>query len=105
MDLTGDVPTSLCLGRSGSRKLSTGCWAQSGYATSLRKVALVFHHMVLIFHSFKGFFQIWKTSGTTYLLDVWYDLYVSCLKYNALDDFQEVVQTTFRKSSGLPGIV
>ncbi|KAF2553255.1 hypothetical protein F2Q68_00034610 [Brassica cretica] len=36
----------------------------------------VFHHMVLIFHSFKGFsdldldmhvFQIWKMSGTTYL--------------------------------------
>jgi len=41
MDLARDVPTSLRLGRSGSRKLSTGCWAQSGYATSLREVALV----------------------------------------------------------------
>ncbi|KAF2533362.1 hypothetical protein F2Q70_00030654 [Brassica cretica] len=49
---------------------------------------MVFHHMVLIFHSFKGFsdmdldmqvFQIWKTSG--------------------LEDFQEVFQTTSRKSS------
>ncbi|KAF3598224.1 hypothetical protein F2Q69_00036230 [Brassica cretica] len=28
-------------GRSGSRKLSTGCWAQSGYATLLREVAPV----------------------------------------------------------------
>ena len=41
MDLARDVPTSLYLGRSGSRKLSTGCWAQSGYATSLQEVALV----------------------------------------------------------------
>ncbi|KAF2537910.1 hypothetical protein F2Q70_00006763 [Brassica cretica] len=41
MDLTRDVPTSLGLGRSDSRKLSTGCWVQSGYATSLREVALV----------------------------------------------------------------
>ncbi|KAF2535264.1 hypothetical protein F2Q70_00003355 [Brassica cretica] len=40
---------------------------------------VVFNQMVLIFHSFKGFsdmdldmqvFQIWKTSGTTYLLAV-----------------------------------
>ncbi|KAF2544125.1 hypothetical protein F2Q68_00031735 [Brassica cretica] len=77
--------------------------------------------MILIFHSFKGFsdldmdmqvFQIWKTSGTTYiserfgfsdLEDFWDDLSVSRLKYNALGDFQEVFQTTFRKSSGLPG--
>ncbi|KAF2611764.1 hypothetical protein F2Q70_00010777 [Brassica cretica] len=35
MDLARDVPTSLHLGRSGSR------WAQSGYATSLREVAFV----------------------------------------------------------------
>ncbi|KAF3506478.1 hypothetical protein F2Q69_00004743 [Brassica cretica] len=28
-------------GRSGSRKLSTGCWAQSGYVTLLREVAPV----------------------------------------------------------------
>ncbi|KAF3562695.1 hypothetical protein DY000_02017110 [Brassica cretica] len=78
----------------------------------------VFHHMILIFHSFKDLdldmqvFQIWKTSGTTYiserfgfsdLEDFWDDLSVSRLKYNALDDFQEVFQTTFRKSSGLPG--
>ncbi|KAF2561396.1 hypothetical protein F2Q70_00018285 [Brassica cretica] len=33
--------TSLRLGRSGSRKSSTRGWAQSGYATSLREVALV----------------------------------------------------------------
>ncbi|KAF3572905.1 hypothetical protein F2Q69_00062529 [Brassica cretica] len=47
--------------------------------------------MVLIFHSFKGF---------SYLEDVWDDLPVSILKYNALDDFQEVFQTTSWKSSG-----
>ncbi|KAG5393423.1 hypothetical protein IGI04_023386 [Brassica rapa subsp. trilocularis] len=40
--------------------------------------------MVLIFHSFKGFLD---------LEDFWDDLPVSRLKYNALDDFQEV-QTT-----------
>ncbi|KAF3519236.1 hypothetical protein DY000_02061240 [Brassica cretica] len=45
--------------------------------------------MVLIFHSFKGFSD---------LEDVWDDLPVSRLKYNVLDDFQEVFQT-----SGLPG--
>ncbi|KAF2572621.1 hypothetical protein F2Q70_00004525 [Brassica cretica] len=39
MDLARDVPNSLRLGRSGSRKLSTGYWGQSGYATSLHKVA------------------------------------------------------------------
>ncbi|KAF3526189.1 hypothetical protein F2Q69_00048456 [Brassica cretica] len=54
---------------------------------------MVFHRMVLIFHSFKSFsdldldiqvFQIWKTSG--------------------LEDFQEVFHTTSRKSSTrLPG--
>ncbi|WZZ81307.1 hypothetical protein YC2023_101879 [Brassica napus] len=54
--------------------------------------------MVLIFHSFKD------------LEDFWDDLPVSCLKYNALDDFQEVFQTTSIsvvwtswKSSGLHG--
>ncbi|KAF3501861.1 hypothetical protein F2Q69_00043898 [Brassica cretica] len=41
--------------------------------------------MVLIFHSFKGFSD---------LEDFWDDLHVSRLKYNALDDFQEVFQTT-----------
>ncbi|KAF3541134.1 hypothetical protein F2Q69_00025419 [Brassica cretica] len=41
--------------------------------------------MVLIFHSFKGFSD---------LEDVWDDLPLSRLKYNALDDFQEVFQTT-----------
>ncbi|WZY72757.1 hypothetical protein YC2023_004997 [Brassica napus] len=41
--------------------------------------------MVLIFHSFKGFSD---------LKDFWDDLPVSRLKYNALDDFQEVFQTT-----------
>nr|VDD25440.1 unnamed protein product [Brassica oleracea] len=41
--------------------------------------------MVLIFHSFKGFSD----------LEVfWDDLHVSRLKYNALDDFQEVFQMT-----------
>ncbi|KAF3517724.1 hypothetical protein DY000_02060347 [Brassica cretica] len=50
--------------------------------------------MVLIFHSFKGFSD---------LEDFWDDLPVSRLKYNALDDFQEVFQTTSRKSSRLPG--
>ncbi|KAF3598771.1 hypothetical protein F2Q69_00036796 [Brassica cretica] len=45
----------------------------------------VFHHMVLIFHSFKGFSD---------LEDIWDDLPVSRLKYNALDDFEEVFQTT-----------
>ncbi|WZZ62564.1 hypothetical protein YC2023_062671 [Brassica napus] len=42
-----------------------------------------------------------------YLEDVWDDLPVSRLKYNALDDFQEdfqeVFQTTSRRSSGLLG--
>ncbi|WZZ00176.1 hypothetical protein YC2023_072504 [Brassica napus] len=37
------------------------------------------------------------------LEDVWDDLPVSRLKYNALDDFHEVFQTTSRRSSGLPG--
>ncbi|KAF3545250.1 hypothetical protein DY000_02009832 [Brassica cretica] len=41
----------------------------------------VFHHMVLIFHSFKGFSD---------LEDVWDDLPVIRLKYNALDDFHHV---------------
>ncbi|KAF3603308.1 hypothetical protein F2Q69_00038050 [Brassica cretica] len=45
---------------------------------------LVFNQMVLIFYSFKGFSD---------LKDFWDDLHVSCLKYNALDDFQEVFQT------------
>ncbi|KAF3561597.1 hypothetical protein DY000_02016982 [Brassica cretica] len=48
---------------------------------------LVFNKMVLIFYSFKD------------LEDFWDDLPVSRLKYNALDDFQEVFQTTSRKSS------
>ncbi|KAF2595564.1 hypothetical protein F2Q68_00009092 [Brassica cretica] len=41
---------------------------------------MVFHHMVLIFHSFKGFSD---------LEDFWDDLPVSRLKYNALEDFQD----------------
>ncbi|KAF3559061.1 hypothetical protein F2Q69_00014942 [Brassica cretica] len=60
--------------------------------------------MVLILHSFKGFSD---------LEDFWDDLHVSRLKYNALDDFQEVFQEVFQttsisvvwtswKSSGLP---
>ncbi|KAF3603654.1 hypothetical protein F2Q69_00035669 [Brassica cretica] len=80
--------------------------------------------MILIFHSFKDLdldmqvFQIWKTSGTTYLSerfgfsdldliwrffsdleDFWDDLPVSHLKYNTLDDFQEVFQMSSRKTS------
>ncbi|KAF2613685.1 hypothetical protein F2Q70_00012244 [Brassica cretica] len=39
----------------------------------------VFHHMVCIFHSFKGFSD---------LEDFWDDLPVSRLKYNVLEDFQ-----------------
>ncbi|WZZ59170.1 hypothetical protein YC2023_059277 [Brassica napus] len=46
--------------------------------------------MALIFHSFKGFSD---------LEDFWDDLPVSRLKYNVLDDFQEVFQTTSCKSS------
>uniref|UniRef100_A0A0D3AS46 Uncharacterized protein n=1 Tax=Brassica oleracea var. oleracea TaxID=109376 RepID=A0A0D3AS46_BRAOL len=38
-------------------------------------------------------------AGFSDLEDVWDDLPVSCLKYNALDDFQEVFQTTSMKSS------
>ncbi|KAL0704900.1 hypothetical protein Bca4012_071325 [Brassica carinata] len=62
-------------------------------------VLQVFHHMVIIFYSFKnaGFsyldldmyvFQIWKTSGLE-------DFQTRSLR----DDFQEVFQTTSRKSS------
>nr|VDD37819.1 unnamed protein product [Brassica oleracea] len=59
--------------------------------------------MVLILHLFKGSFSD--------LEDFWDVLPVSRLKYNALDDFQKVFQTTSRKSSrrlpfqssGLPG--
>ncbi|WZZ77205.1 hypothetical protein YC2023_097777 [Brassica napus] len=46
--------------------------------------------MIIIFHSFKGFSD---------LEDFWDDLRVSRLKYNVLDDFQEVFQTTSWKSS------
>ncbi|KAF2609219.1 hypothetical protein F2Q68_00045200 [Brassica cretica] len=108
---------------------------------------MVFHHMVLIFHSSKGFsdldldmqvFQIWKTSGledfqtTSWkssdgVLIRWFSsstwicftdlgliymffrfgsdfgrpmgsLLRNLLKYNALEDFQEVFQTTSKKS-------
>ncbi|KAF2542843.1 hypothetical protein F2Q70_00036239 [Brassica cretica] len=113
---------------------------------------MVFHHRVLIFHSFKGFsdldldmqvFQIWKNSGledfqTTSRkssrrlpgslltesspMSLFHNrskrfdksgsdfgrpmgsLLRSLLKYNALEDFQEVFQTTSKKSSRrLPG--
>ncbi|KAF3589728.1 hypothetical protein F2Q69_00027582 [Brassica cretica] len=111
---------------------------------------MVFHHMVLIFHSFKDLdldmqvFQIWKTFGledfqTTSrkssdgVLIRWFSsstwicftdlgliymffrsgsdfrrpmesLLGSLLKYNALEDLQEVFQTTSKKSSRrLPG--
>ncbi|KAF3602366.1 hypothetical protein F2Q69_00034320 [Brassica cretica] len=65
----------------------------------------VFHHMILIFHSFKGFSDLdFGYAGFSDLEDFWDDLPVSSQKYNALDDFQEVFQTTSRKSSRrLPG--
>ncbi|WZZ86853.1 hypothetical protein YC2023_115432 [Brassica napus] len=60
----------------------------------------VFHHMILIFHSFKGFSDLdFGYAGFSDLEDFWDDLHVSRLKYNALDDFQEVIQTTSWKSS------
>ncbi|KAF3599619.1 hypothetical protein F2Q69_00034321 [Brassica cretica] len=80
----------------------------------------VFHHMILIFHSFKGFLMRWFSSSTHLkVFQIWIlyadfsdmedfldDLPVSRLKYNALDhfDFQKVFQTTSWKSSRrLPG--
>ncbi|KAG5399469.1 hypothetical protein IGI04_014076 [Brassica rapa subsp. trilocularis] len=79
----------------------TTSWKSSGLFGSHLDVMEVFNQMVLIFHSFKGFSD---------LEDFWNDLPVSRLKYNALDDFQEVFQTTSIsvvwtswKSSGLPG--
>ncbi|WZY89759.1 hypothetical protein YC2023_046494 [Brassica napus] len=51
-------------------------------------------------------FQIWKTSGTTYLLVVWKSSGSLLTKSSGLPgsrlDFLEVVWTS-RKSSGLPG--
>ncbi|KAF3541593.1 hypothetical protein F2Q69_00021367 [Brassica cretica] len=58
--------------------------------TSWKSSDEVFNQMVPIFHSFKGFSD---------QEDFWDDLPVSLLKYNALDDFHEVFQTTSRKSS------
>ncbi|CAG7862750.1 unnamed protein product [Brassica rapa] len=52
----------------------------------------ILNQMVLIFHSFKD------------LEDFWDDLPISRLKYNALENFQEVFQTTSTSvSSGFPG--
>ncbi|KAL0788421.1 hypothetical protein Bca101_004667 [Brassica carinata] len=87
-------------------------------------VLQVFHHIVLIFHSFKGFNQM----VLIFHLDMYFvcfaylgliymffrygsdfrrtmgSLLGSLLKYNALEDFQKVFQTTSRKSSRrLPG--
>ncbi|KAF2553591.1 hypothetical protein F2Q68_00035398 [Brassica cretica] len=45
------------------------------------------------------FHNRYERFGFSNLEDFWDDLPVSCLKYNALDDFQEVFQTTSRKSS------
>ncbi|KAF3603264.1 hypothetical protein F2Q69_00034593 [Brassica cretica] len=66
---------------------------------------MVFHHMVLIFHSFEDLdldmqvFQIWMTSG---LED--FQTNFRQLLGSLPDDFQEVFQTTSRKSSRrLPG--
>ncbi|KAL0664678.1 hypothetical protein Bca4012_101516 [Brassica carinata] len=80
---------------------------------------MVFHHMVLIFHSFKGFNQ----KVLIFHLDMYFvcftdldliymffrsrsdfgrlmeSLLGSLLKYNALEDFLKVFQTTSRKSS------
>ncbi|KAL0667803.1 hypothetical protein Bca4012_030507 [Brassica carinata] len=44
-----------------------------------------------------------ESFGFSDLEDFWDDLPVSRLKYNALEEFQEVFQTTSWKSSGLPG--
>ncbi|KAF3510190.1 hypothetical protein F2Q69_00002738 [Brassica cretica] len=53
----------------------------------------------------KCFLIRWNSSSTHLkVFQIWDDLPVSRLKYNALDDFQEVFQTTSRKSSRrLPG--
>ncbi|KAG5400000.1 hypothetical protein IGI04_014607 [Brassica rapa subsp. trilocularis] len=65
---------------------------------------LVSNQMVLIFHSFKcrsiNFIYVFCVfyKGFSDLEDFWDDLPVSCLQYNALDDFQEVFQTTSRKA-------
>ncbi|KAF2616663.1 hypothetical protein F2Q68_00038432 [Brassica cretica] len=83
-------------------------------SSSISNGVHVFHHMILIFHSFKGrsinfrYVFLFFRSGFGYegfsdLEDFWDDLLVSRLKYKALDDFQEVFQTTSRKSSGLLG--
>ncbi|KAF2567722.1 hypothetical protein F2Q70_00027671 [Brassica cretica] len=75
---------------------------------------MVFHHLVLIFHSFKGFSDL----GMIYMFfrsrsdfgRPMGSLLGSLLKYNVLessrrlqrslpDDFKEVIQTTSRKSS------
>ncbi|KAF2620300.1 hypothetical protein F2Q68_00041314 [Brassica cretica] len=89
-------------------------------------IAPVFHHMILIFHSFKGGLPGSLLTKSSFhnrsepfgfsdldlicrffsdLEDFWDDLPVIRLKYNALDNFQEVFQTnsTSRKSSELPG--
>ncbi|KAG5414797.1 hypothetical protein IGI04_002364, partial [Brassica rapa subsp. trilocularis] len=75
-------------------------WKSSGLPGNRLDFMEVFNHMVLIFHSFKGF---------SYLEDFWNDLLVSRLKSNALDDFQEVfhfsrldILEVVWKSSGLP---
>ncbi|KAG5397874.1 hypothetical protein IGI04_019688 [Brassica rapa subsp. trilocularis] len=94
---------------------------------------IVFHHMVLIFHSFKDLEDFWairlrddfETTSTkssdgvfSQVLIRWFSsstwictlsesdfgrsmesLLGSLLKYNALEDFQEVFQTTSKKSS------
>ncbi|KAF3586500.1 hypothetical protein F2Q69_00028203 [Brassica cretica] len=81
------LTTSMKSSRPGSR-LTESSPMSLPFITDLS--VLVFNQMVLIFHSFKGFSD---------LEDFWDDLPVSRLKYNALDNFQEVFQTTFRKSS------
>ncbi|KAF2588631.1 hypothetical protein F2Q70_00041411 [Brassica cretica] len=73
---------------------------------------MVFHHMVLIFHSFKGFYQMvlifhldmfYRYAFDIYVFQIWIRLMGSflgsLLKYNALEDFQEVFQMTSKKSS------
>ncbi|KAF3595391.1 hypothetical protein DY000_02024129 [Brassica cretica] len=81
---------------------------------------MVFHHMVLVFHSFKCFNQMVLIFHLDMFYRSGYDIHVfrsgsdfgrpmrsllgSLLKYNALEDFQEVFQATSKKSSRrLPG--
>ncbi|WZZ57423.1 hypothetical protein YC2023_057530 [Brassica napus] len=68
-----------------SSRLHGSLLTKSPFHNSNLSFLQIFNQMVLIFHSFKGFSD---------LEDFWDNLPVSRLKYNALDDFQEVFSTT-----------